>query len=247
MNLNKILYRTITTSKSASKKVTTNDLSSKKLKHSSQQWLSRQMSDPYVDKAKMLHYRCRSAFKLIEIDDKYKFLKPGDTVVDCGAAPGSWTQVAVNKVNADAADSKLKVGKVFSIDKQQIFPINGAAILGNMDFTQTASQEELRKALNGSKINAVISDMAPSATGIGQMDKENIIHLCYSVLRFAVLLSDIDAAVLVKLWQCGETKKLETDIGKFYRNVKIVKPNASRADSAEIFILGRNFKGLKVS
>ncbi|RZC34888.1 ribosomal RNA methyltransferase CG11447 [Asbolus verrucosus] len=212
---------------------------------SSHQWLTRQSSDPYVEKAKLMNYRCRSAFKLLEIDDRFQILRPGQTVIDCGASPGSWTQVAVTRVNADASNSQSPQGKVISIDKQHIYPINGATILGNMDFTEPQSQTKIIEYLDGRKADVVISDMAPSATGVRDLDNDNIIHLCYVALRFAVQISETGASFVVKLWQCGQTKQLETDISRFYGNVKPVKPNSSRSDSAEIFLLGRSFKGLK--
>lgn len=105
------------------KKVTTNSLKSKNKKASSQEWLARQLSDPYVEKAKQMNLRCRSAFKLIEIDDRFKILKPGNIVVDCGASPGSWTQVIVQRINADNFNKKAPQGKAIAIDKQNIYPI----------------------------------------------------------------------------------------------------------------------------
>lgn len=113
-----------------------------------------------------------------------------------------------------------------------------------MDFTNEKTQEAVKDFLRNDKAHVVLSDMAPSATGIKQLDNENILKLCYNVLRFALLVSRTGASVLMKLWQCGETKKLETDIARFYDNVRIVKPHASRSDSAEIFLLGRDFKGI---
>lgn len=118
-------------------------------------------------------------------------------------------------------------------------------MLGNADFTTPDTQEKLVKILDGQKVNTVLSDMAPSATGIKDLDNENILNLCYAVLRFAVQFSEPNASLLVKLWQCGETEKLKTDIERFYKNVKVVKPSSSRADSAEIFLLGREFRGIK--
>ncbi|XP_064213312.1 rRNA methyltransferase 2, mitochondrial isoform X3 [Tribolium castaneum] len=209
---------------------------------SSHEWLSRQLTDPYVEKAKIMNY---SAFKLLEIDDRFKILRPGFVVIDCGAAPGSWSQVAVRRVNSDGSDPKQAQGLVLSIDKQQIFAINGATILGNLDFTDVKSQEILVEVLGGKKADAVISDMAPNASGFKELDNENIIKLCYSVLRFAVQNSRAGACLVVKLWQCGQAKQLENDFSKFYASVKYVKPNSSRSDSAEIFLLGRDFKGLK--
>ncbi|KAF5302510.1 hypothetical protein FQR65_LT00882 [Abscondita terminalis] len=214
---------------------------------SSANWLTRQLSDPYVEKAKMMNYRCRSAFKLVEIDDRHKFLHPGKVVVDCGAAPGSWTQVAVKRVNADGAITDQSKGIVVAVDKQPIYPISGAIILDNSDFTNNTVQDKLRTILNGKEVDAVISDMAPNSTGIKEMDDENITKLCYSVLQFAILISKVNGVLLLKLWQSGSTKKLQDDMKRFYNIVKIIKPNSSRSDSAEMFLIGKYFKGLKIS
>ncbi|KAL1494388.1 hypothetical protein ABEB36_009994 [Hypothenemus hampei] len=212
---------------------------------SSHDWLTRQLSDPFVEMAKKYNYRCRSAFKLIEIDDKFKILLPGNVVIDCGAAPGSWTQVAVKRVNANLSDKNGSQGTVIAIDKQLIYPIEGASIFENMDFTEQTSQEKLVNFLGSNRADAVLSDMAPSATGIRDLDRENIIKLCYSALKFAVIVSKKGASVLVKLWQGQEMLDLQRDMSRFYDNVKIVKPNSSRSDSIEMFMLGRGFKGLR--
>ncbi|CAG9832824.1 unnamed protein product [Diabrotica balteata] len=227
------------------RKVTTNALKSKTKNTSSKQWLSRQLSDPYVEKAKLMNYRCRSAFKLLEINDKYHILKPGHVVLDVGAAPGSWSQVLAHTVNSNESDKDLPTGVVIAIDKQNIYPIDGVHIFGNMDFTSIETQKKILEFLNKRTVDAVVSDMAPSATGIRYMDNENMLKLCYSVLRFALEISVKNASFLVKLWQCGETKQLENDIAQFYNKVKVVKPSASRSDSTEIYLLGREFKGLK--
>nr|CAI5817071.1 unnamed protein product [Callosobruchus analis] len=182
-----------------------------------------------------MQLRCRSAFKLIEIDDKFKILNPGDIVVDCGASPGSWTQVAVKRVNADGNMVGLPKGKVVAIDKQHVFPVD----------VIPASQQSLLEHLNHQQANAVISDMAPVASGVRDLDNENMLKLCYSALKFAVQISRTEGVLLVKMWQCGYTKQLESDMGRFYDNVRILKPKASRSDSTEIFLLARGFKGLK--
>lgn len=114
-----------------------------------------------------------------------------------------------------------------------------------MDFTDPKSQDKLIETLGGKKADVVISDMAPNATGVRDLDNENIIHLCYTVLRFALQISEVGGTVLVKMWQCGQSKQLESDFERFYEKVKNVKPNSSRSDSTEIFLLGRGFKGLK--
>lgn len=239
------LKRTLASSTKKSRKMTPENLKTKPKTVSSQHWLTRQLSDPYVEKAKMMNFRCRSAFKLIEIDDRFKILEPGHIVIDCGASPGSWTQVIVSRINSTGKNTHLPKGTSLAVDLQQIYPIEGATIFGNMDFTHEKTQQRLKDYLKDEKAHAVVSDMAPSATGIRDLDNENIVKLCYSVLRFALLVSRIGASVLMKLWQCGDTKRLENDIARFYNNVKVVKPHASRADSTEIFLLGRDFKGIK--
>lgn len=114
-----------------------------------------------------------------------------------------------------------------------------------MDFTTELCQKKVKEVLEGREVDAVISDMAPAASGIRSLDNENMLKLCYAALAFAVQMSRVGATFLVKLWQCGESKKLEEDLGKFYRNVRWVKPKSSRSDSAEVFCLGRDFRGLK--
>lgn len=212
---------------------------------SSQMWLRRQLTDPYVEKAKMENYRCRSAFKLLEIDRKNNILSPGMIVVDCGAAPGSWSQVAVNLTNANFKNKDKPVGKVLSIDKSQIFPIDGAVVLGNMDFTTPEAQDKLKKYLGDDLVDVVLSDMAPNATGVRDMDHENIIALAYAAFRFALTVSKPEATFVVKLWDGREANVIEADIRKFYKNVKIARPAATRTESSEKFILARGFKGLK--
>lgn len=212
---------------------------------SSQEWLTRQLNDPYVEKAKMMNYRCRSAFKLLEIDDKHKILKPGDVVLDCGAAPGSWSQIASHKSNANGAKENLPKGQVVSIDLLHFAPIPGVKIFGGMDFSKPESQEKLKEALNGRAVNCVLSDMAPNSTGVRVLDQEQITNLCYSVLRFAILMSSEGAHLVVKFWDNAEIQSLEKDMLKFYENVRRIKPKSSRADSAECFLLAKNFKGLE--
>lgn len=212
---------------------------------SSQQWLSRQRVDPYVEKAKMNNYRCRSAFKLIEMNEKTNLLKPGLTVVDLGACPGSWTQVAVQKTNSDGADPSKPVGKVVSIDKLQIFPIQGATIMSNLDFTTTEAHDKVVGVIGPGNVDVVLSDMAPSATGIKELDKDRIIGLCYNAIRFAALVSKIDGSLLFKVWDGKEVSILEMDLERFYKNIKIMKPLASRSESSEKFILARGFRGIQ--
>ncbi|EDS30738.1 ribosomal RNA large subunit methyltransferase J [Culex quinquefasciatus] len=224
-------------------KVVPNNLKGKK--KSSQEWLTRQLNDPFVERAKMANYRCRSAFKLLEIDQKYNIIKPGFTVIDCGAAPGSWSQIAVKQSNADGAAPGKPKGTVIGVDLLQIYPIAHATTLGNTDFTRTESQDKIRSLLGEKRIDCVLSDMAPNATGVRSLDQENIITLCYSVLRFAILMSSPNASLLMKVWDNGEVPALEKNIQRYYQQVKRIKPRASRADSAENFVLARGFVGVE--
>ncbi|CAL7940770.1 unnamed protein product [Xylocopa violacea] len=213
-------------------------------KHSSQLWIARQIQDPYVEKAKRENYRCRSAYKLLEINERFKILQPGHVVIDCGAAPGSWTQVAVKVTNANAKDDDA-VGTVIGIDKQPIYPIQGATLLGGMDFTNAQSQIELLKLLEGKKANVVLSDMAPNASGVRDLDHQNILVLAYSALKFALQTTEINGTFVCKMWDGGKSEQLEKDLLKFYKHVKNVRPQATRDDSTEKFFLARGFKGIK--
>uniref|UniRef100_A0A6V7JY02 rRNA methyltransferase 2, mitochondrial n=1 Tax=Bracon brevicornis TaxID=1563983 RepID=A0A6V7JY02_9HYME len=212
---------------------------------SSQMWLTRQIQDPYVEKARQENYRCRSAFKLLEINDRFKILTPGLSVVDCGAAPGSWTQVAVKATNSDDKQEDTEVGKVIAIDRNPIHQVEGATILGNLDFTTKEAQDRLFKTLNGEHVDVVLSDMAPNATGVRDIDHELIIELAYAAFQFSLQVSKVDGTFLVKLWDGGKATKFEQDVGRFYKAIKIVRPAATRDESTEKFILARGFKGLK--
>lgn len=119
--------------------------------------------------------------------------------------------------------------------------------MGNTDFTTPDIQDKIKGVLGDRPVHTVLSDMAPNASGVAAIDNEQILDLCYRVLRLAVTMSAVDGTVLMKLWHCGETQKLQDAIAKFYTSVKVVKPNSSRDSSAEIFLLGRKFKGLKQS
>ncbi|XP_076074969.1 rRNA methyltransferase 2, mitochondrial-like [Mytilus galloprovincialis] len=213
-------------------------------KHSSNMWLERQSRDPYVKKAREEDWRCRSAFKLLEIDAKHKLLKPGQLVIDCGCAPGSWTQVIVQKINSNSCDMKLPKGTAIGIDLQYVNPIRGAILLSKCDFTSAKTQAEILQNMGNKKADLVLSDMAPACTGDRSMDHHKIIELCSSVIRFSTVVLKKDGSVLCKLWMGGQQKLLEDAMRKLFLNVKPVKPNASRDDSAEIYLLGRNFKGM---
>ncbi|KAL6262233.1 hypothetical protein P5V15_007328 [Pogonomyrmex californicus] len=218
----------------------------KNKKHGSQLWLTRQMRDPYVEKAKQENYRCRSAFKLLEINERFKIFRPGLTVIDCGAAPGSWTQVATNLTNAHGK-KEGPIGKVYAVDKLPFYPVEGATILGNMDFTTAETQKALKELLKGSTADVVLSDMAPNASGVRKMDHDNIMLLAYAALRFALQITKVQGTLIVKIWDGGKAPQFEQDLLKFYDSVKVVRPDATRDESTENFLLARGFKGLKTS
>ncbi|XP_031635911.1 rRNA methyltransferase 2, mitochondrial-like [Contarinia nasturtii] len=218
---------------------------SKAKSHSSHQWLTRQMTDPFVELAKMKNYRCRSAFKLLEINEKTKILQPGQTVIDCGASPGSWTEIAVNETNANGKMKNKPKGFVIGIDLLSIHPIEGAHLLSHSDFTLTKTQDQIRELLKGRKIDCVLSDMAPNSTGVRSLDQDKIMDLVYNVLRFAILMSSENASLLVKIWDNGNVKKFEEIALRYYKTFKHIKPEASRSDSAEKFLLAKDFRGLE--
>lgn len=206
----------------------------------------RQMRDPYVEKAKQENYRCRSAFKLLEINERFKILSPGLTVIDCGAAPGSWTQVATNLTNAHGK-KEGPVGRVYAVDRLPFYPVEGATILGNMDFTSVKTQKTLSELLQGDKADVILSDMAPNASGVREIDHDNIMLLAYAALRFALQISKVQGTLVVKIWDGGKTQQFEQNLLKFYNSVKEVRPDATRDESTEKFFLARGFKGLKTS
>ncbi|XP_011300102.1 rRNA methyltransferase 2, mitochondrial [Fopius arisanus] len=212
---------------------------------SSQRWLVRQIQDPFVEKARQENWRCRSAFKLLEINERFNILAPGMTVVDCGAAPGSWTQVAVKATNSHGKDKEKRIGKVLAIDRNPIHPVEGAIVLGNLDFTTDRGQKRLLETLNGARVDVVLSDMAPNASGIRDIDHELITDLAYSALTFSVQFLNPDGCFIVKLWDGRRAPQFEKDAERFYKTIKIVKPIATRDESTEKFILARGFKGLK--
>ncbi|XP_078610699.1 rRNA methyltransferase 2, mitochondrial-like [Branchiostoma floridae x Branchiostoma japonicum] len=209
---------------------------------SSQRWMVRQLSDPYVQKAAADNYRCRSAYKLIEMDDKFRFLKPGLAVVDCGACPGSWTQVAVNRVNAAEGFPR---GMVVGVDLQHMSPIPGAKLLSNCDFTLEETQEHIRKHLPNGKADVVLSDMAPNATGLASLDHDQIVSLQLSAFKFSKVVLREDGVFVCKLWDGSHCKKFQSVVGDVFKFVKVVKPQSSRSNSAELFVFARGYKKIR--
>ena len=200
-------------------------------------WLERQLNDPYVKEARKLGYRSRAAFKLIEIDDKYKFLKAGGLIVDLGAAPGGWAQVAASRVKADEGK-----GKVVAIDLHGIEPITGVTIF-KKDFYDDDAPQLLIEALGGEKADAVLSDMAAHATGHRQTDVINIIALAEAGYYFAKQVLKPGGTYLAKVLRGGTEGEILKLMKKDFATVRHVKPMASRDDSAELFVLAMGFRG----
>ncbi|MBB4196238.1 rRNA methyltransferase [Rhodoblastus sphagnicola] len=205
---------------------------------SSNLWLSRQLNDPYVARAKREGYRSRAAFKLVEIDEKYHLLKPGQRIVDLGAAPGGWSQVAAKKVKS--VEGK---GCVVGLDLLDIEPIPGV-VFAVQDFMADEAPVWLKSKLGGAA-DGVISDMAGNTTGHKPTDHLRIVHLGELAAAFAGEVLTPGGYFLCKLFQGGETGALVTQLKRDFSVVRHVKPQASRADSSELYVLATGFRGAR--
>jgi 23S rRNA (uridine2552-2'-O)-methyltransferase len=203
---------------------------------SSRRWLERQLNDPYVVRARREGLRSRAAFKLIEIDDKAKFLKPGKRVVDLGGAPGGWSQVAAQRVKADAGQ-----GQVLAIDVLEMEPIAGVAIL-QLDFLDPTAPEKLQAMLGG-PADVVLSDMAANTIGHKRTDHLRTMALVEAAACFARDVLAPGGVFLAKVLQGGAESQLLAQLKRDFASVKHVKPQASRADSAELYLLATGFRG----
>ncbi len=204
---------------------------------SSQRWLDRQLNDPYVVASKRDGYRSRAAYKLREIDDKERILKPGQRVVDLGAAPGGWSQIAADRVKA--LDGR---GQVVAIDYLGVDPIPGVALLME-DFTGEQAEERLKALLRDGKADVVLSDMAAPTVGHTGTDHLRIMGLAEAAAAFACDVLTPGGVFLCKVFQGGTEKALLDLLKRNFRTVKHVKPPASRSDSAELYVLATGFRG----
>jgi 23S rRNA (uridine2552-2'-O)-methyltransferase len=209
--------------------------SGKGRKLSSKLWLERQLNDPYVARAKREGFRSRAAFKLIEIDDKAHILRKGGRVVDLGAAPGGWSQVAAMRVGAPLH------GRVVAVDLLAMEPVPGVDFM-QLDFLDSTAPERLKAALGGSA-DAVFSDMAANATGHARTDHLKIMALVEAAADFAREVAAPGGAFLAKVLQGGTEASLLTMLKRDYKSVKHIKPPASRADSAELYLLATGSRG----
>ncbi len=205
---------------------------------SSKRWLERQLNDPYVARAKREGLRSRAAFKLIEIDDKHRLLKAGGRVVDLGAAPGGWSEMAAKRVGVEA-----RKGKVVAIDLLEMAPIAGVDFL-QLDFLDPSAPERLHAMLGGGA-DVVLSDMAANATGHKKTDQLKIMALVEAGIEFAREVLRPGGSFLTKVLQGGTDPPLLAALKRDFATVKHVKPQASRADSAELYLLAMGFRGGK--
>lgn len=210
-------------------------------KSSSTRWLQRQLNDPYVKRAKAEGYRGRAAYKILELDDRYGFLKPGARVVDLGCAPGGWCQVAVARVNALGARSGKPVGRVLGIDLQEVEPIAGAEI-HQLDFLADDADLQV-KAWLGGPADVVMSDMAAASSGHKQTDHLRIIALCEAAAEFAFDVLEPGGTFVAKVLAGGAESELQRVLKQRFDKVANVKPPASRADSSEKYVVATGFRG----
>jgi 23S rRNA (uridine2552-2'-O)-methyltransferase len=214
-------------------------------KLSSTLWLERQLNDPYVIQARKEGYRGRAAYKILELDDRYGFLKPGARVVDLGCAPGGWCQVAVARVNALGQNPKKPVGRVLGIDLQEVEPISGAEI-HLLDFLADDADEKVKGWLGG-RADVVMSDMAASASGHKGTDHLRIVALIEAALAFAFDVLEDGGTFVTKVLAGGAESTMQVMLKKNFRKVANVKPPASRADSSEKFVVAQGYRGREIA
>ena len=206
-------------------------------KSSSTRWLKRQLNDPYVVEAQKQGYRSRSAFKLIELDDKFRFLVKGTRVIDIGSAPGGWCQVAVKRTNA--LGNRGNIGRVVGLDLKEIEAIAGADILQG-DFLDDEVLNKLINIMDG-PINVVLSDMAAPATGHTSTDHLRIMGLLEAAVGFAVNVLEPGGTFVGKVLKGGTENKLLVTLKRNFKTVRHAKPLASRQDSAESYVVAKGF------
>lgn len=207
-----------------------------KIKASSRRWLERHLNDPYVQRAQLEGYRSRAAFKLLEIDEKHRILNGAKRIVDLGSAPGSWSQIAAKVTN-----SNDDAPKVSAIDFLEMDPLPGVAFL-QMDFLDDGAPDALIEACGGSP-DVVLSDMAAPTTGHRRTDHLRTMHLCEVAAWFAVDVLNPGGHFLSKTFQGGAETDLLAMLKKNFKSVIHIKPPASRAESVEMYLLAKGFKG----
>ena len=204
-------------------------------------WLQRQLNDPYVKRAQLEGFRGRAAFKILELNEKYNFLIPGSRVVDLGCAPGGWSQVAVDLVNALGVKKNVKIGSVIGIDLQEVEVLPGAKFY-QIDFMAHDADLEVKNILEG-KANVVMSDMAASSSGHKKTDHLRIMALCETAAYFAFDVLEEGGTFVAKVLAGGAESDLQTLLKQKFIKVYNVKPPSSRSDSSEKFVVALGFRG----
>ena len=204
-------------------------------------WLQRQLNDPYVKRAQLEGFRGRAAFKILELNEKYNFLIPGSKVVDLGCAPGGWSQVAVDLVNALGVKKNFKIGSVIGIDLQEVEVLPGAKFY-QLDFMANDADLEVKNILEG-KANVVMSDMAASSSGHKKTDHLRIMALCETAAYFAFDVLEEGGTFVAKVLAGGAESDLQNLLKQKFKKVYNVKPPSSRSDSSEKFVVALGFRG----
>jgi len=208
---------------------------------SSTLWLERQLNDPYVQRAKKEGYRGRAAYKILELDDKFRFLVPGARVVDLGCAPGGWLQVAVPRINALGQKKGKKTGRILGVDLQEVEPVAGAEV-HVLDFMEDDADQKVMRWLNGAA-DVVMSDMAAASSGHKQTDHLRIMALCEAAAWFSFDVLEAGGTFIAKVLAGGAEGDLQKILKQNFTKVAHVKPGASRADSSEKFVVATGFRG----
>ena len=204
-------------------------------------WLQRQLNDPYVKRAQLEGFRGRAAFKILELNEKFNFLLPGSKVVDLGCAPGGWSQVAVELVNALGAKKNVKTGSVIGIDLQEMEALPGATF-HQIDFMDNDADIKVKNILEG-KANVVMSDMAASSSGHKKTDHLRIMALCETAAYFAFDVLETGGTFVAKVLAGGAESDLQILLKQKFSKVHNVKPPSSRSDSSEKFVVAIGFRG----
>ena len=208
---------------------------------SSTLWLERQLNDPYVQRAQKEGYRGRAAYKIMELDDKYRFLVPGARVVDLGCAPGGWIQVAIPRINALGTRKGKDVGTILGVDLQEVDPIPGSEI-HVLDFLEEDADVKVKEWLGG-MADVVMSDMAAASSGHKQTDHLRIMNLCEAAAYFAFEVLDEDGTFVAKVLAGGAEGELQKILKEKFKKVANVKPPSSRSNSSEKFVVATGFRG----
>ncbi len=207
------------------------------VKSSNKRWIKKHLSDNYVKKARLMGFRSRAAFKLLEIDEGCNLIKPNLSILDLGAAPGSWSQVISKKLNKKINSQK----NIVAVDILPIEPIVGITFIQG-DFTDLKTIKEIRDFFKEDKIDLILSDISPNLTGIGIADSMRINHLGELVLEFCKEFMSIDGTVLLKTFHGSGYSQLVENYKKVFSQVTKKKPSSSRSESAEVFIIAKNLK-----